>query len=137
MRAGGRLVLDVEAGLAQAAGQGRGQEALLAHLVVGRPRLGLPRARAERVLRAGGAGGRGAGMGAGGGPTGARGVRCRGGQGGGTGCGRGLLDDDAASGQGTEAVGVEAGDVLGGHFESFAAGWAAGVSIRWETWPTT
>nr|DAO76136.1 MAG TPA: hypothetical protein [Caudoviricetes sp.] len=56
MRAGGRLVLDVEAGLAQAAGQGRGQEPLLTHLVVGRPRLSLPRARAERCLGAGGAG---------------------------------------------------------------------------------
>nr|DAX36086.1 MAG TPA: hypothetical protein [Caudoviricetes sp.] len=47
MRAGRGLVLDVEAGLTQAAGQGRGQEALLADLVVGRPRLRLPGARAE------------------------------------------------------------------------------------------
>nr|DAY01390.1 MAG TPA: hypothetical protein [Caudoviricetes sp.] len=47
MRPGRGLVLDVEAGLAQAPGQGRGQEALLTDLVVGRPRLRLPRARAE------------------------------------------------------------------------------------------
>ena len=95
--AGRGLVLDVEARLAQATGQGRGQEPLLTDLVVGRPRLGLPRA----------GGGGGPGRHGGGGPCR---PRARGRRGQRPGGGRCLLDDDAPAGQGAGAVGVKAGD---------------------------